>query len=81
MVETKIKFSDHAKDRIKERKIPTDEVLSVVKNPEEIVTSFKNRKLFRRRVRGKMLEVVAVEDEAVLEIITAYYLEEQKYES
>ena len=81
MVETKIKFSDHAKDRIKERKIPTDEVLSVVKNPEEIITSFKNRKLFRRRVRGKMLEVVAVEDEAVLEIITAYYLEEQKYES
>jgi hypothetical protein len=72
----KIEFSDHAKDRIKERKISISIVIKTIKNPEQIENSFKNRKLFRRNFRGKTLEIVVIKEKELYTVVTAYYLEE-----
>jgi len=73
-----IKLSDHARSRIKERKISLASVLSTVKNPEASEKSFKDRKLFRRKFRGKILEVVVILEKDLYTVVTAYYLEEGK---
>lgn len=73
-----IKFSDHARNRIKERNISVALVILTVKESEITKTSYRNRKLFRRSFRGKTLEVVAILEKDLYTVVTAYYLEEDK---
>lgn len=62
-------------------------VIKVVEKPEESLVSFRGRRLFRLRTRDKIrmhdkiLEVVAVEEDGIFEVITAYYLEGKKDEN
>lgn len=74
-------LSDHAKDQIKRRKIPLSQVRKTLQNPVEIIPSFRGRKLQRRRVGGKMLEVVIKTEDSKIVVITAYYLKEKNYEN
>ena len=74
----KIKFSDHSLDRIKQRKISKTLIIKVIREPEKMMGSFRDRKLFRISVRDKILEVVVVKEKGVFIIITAYYLEKNE---
>jgi hypothetical protein len=76
VIVVKVIFSNHAKERLKQREIPSHKVVSTVRNSEKVLISFRARKLFRKRFGDKMLEVIAVEENSVFEVITAYYLEE-----
>lgn len=69
-----IEFSDHAKERNRKRKIPIKWILKTVKNPEEILDSFKGRKLNRRKFGNKILEIVTVKEGNKVKVITQYYL-------
>jgi hypothetical protein len=71
-----IKFSDHAIKQIKRREITEETTIQVVKNPEEIRPSYRDRKLRRSRINDKILEVVTKTEGSQITIITAYYLEE-----
>ena len=71
-----IVFSNHAKDKLKTRKISLKIVSKAVYEFEKISPSFKGRKLRRKTVYGKMLEVVTVTEGSRITIVTAYYLEE-----
>ena len=72
-----ITLSDHAKDQIKRRKIPIELVKKATKNPEQISPSFRDRKLRRVHISGKILEVVTKTEGAIITVITAYYLKEE----
>lgn len=72
-----IALSGHAKDQIKRRKIPDELVRKAAKNPEEILPSFRDRKLRRIHIYGKILEVVTKTEGSKITIITAYYLKEE----
>ena len=72
----KIVFSDHARKQNLIRKIPKKNILETIKNPEENLKSFRNRRLLRKAFGGKILEVVATLDEKILVVITQYWLEE-----
>ncbi len=72
-----IKLSDHAILQIKRRDLSQGLVLEVAGEPEEILTSYRGRKLRRRQIGDKILEVVTKTEGSRIIIITAYYLEEQ----
>lgn len=71
-----IVFSDHAKDKLKTRKISLNVVSKAVYEFEKILPGFKGRKLRRKTIYGKILEVVTVTEGSRITVITAYYLEE-----
>ena len=71
-----IKFSDHAIKQLRRREITEEITLKVVKKPEEIILSYRDRKLRRSRINDKILEVVTKTEGSLITIITAYYLEE-----
>ena len=73
-----IKFSDHARKQIKERKIPVNRVNETVKNPERKIFSSRNRKLRQRQFGSKILEVVTVTEGSRITVITVYYLKDDK---
>lgn len=69
-----IVFSDHAKDQLKRRRISKKLVLGIVVKPDEIGSSFKDRKLRRKRIGGKILEIVTKTEGNKTTVVTAYFL-------
>jgi hypothetical protein len=71
-----IVFSDHAKFQLKKRRISQNRIIETIRNPQEIIPSFRGRKLRRRPIGDKMLEVVTKTEGPRMTVITGYYLEE-----
>lgn len=71
-------FSEHADEQIKRRRIPKRRVSKTVSEPDQILPSFRGRELRRKRFRGKILEVATKVEGAIVVVITAYYLKEEK---
>ena len=71
-----ITFSEHAIKQIKKRGLSEEAIVTVAKEPEEIVPSFRGRKLRRKRIGDNILEVVTKTEGSRITIITAYILEE-----
>lgn len=69
-----IVFSDHAKEQNKRRKIPEKWIIETVNSPEEILESFRGRKLRRKHFGDKILEVVTITKGTRIIIITQYWL-------
>ncbi len=69
-----IYFSEHSKKQLKRRQIEEKDVILALKNPDEIISSFKDRKLRRKRIGGKLLEVVTKTEGSRITIITGYIL-------
>lgn len=72
-----IEFSKHAKEQLRRRKISQKQVVNVVRNSHQKVSSFRDRKLRQMRVGAKLLEVVTKTEGARITVITAYFLEEK----
>lgn len=70
-----IKFSDHAMEQIKSRKIPKKKIIDTIKNPQKKVKSFQNRILRQSQFGSKILEAVTITEDSKITVITAYYLE------
>lgn len=69
-----IVFSDHSIFQLKKRHISQKLVIEIVKNPEEVITSFKNRRLRRKLVNGKILQAITITEGAKITVISSYYL-------
>lgn len=69
-----ILFSTHANMQILRRGITRAKVLDTIKNSDELKVSFRGRQLYQKKFRDRILEVVVVEEDTTLVIITAYYL-------
>ena len=70
-----IVFSDHAKLQLRRRKISQKLIIDVVRNRKEMLSSFKERKLRRKIIGDKLLEVVTRTEGSRITIITGYYIE------
>lgn len=70
----KIVLSRHAKEQIQIRGIPLKYIESAVRRPDNISASFRGRILYQKPFSDKMLEIVAIEENRVVTVITAYYL-------
>ena len=65
-------FTDHAKNRIKKRKIKEEEVIDAINNPEEIKQNEGKYYVGKDLGRGK-IEVVYQKDKYI-NIITIYWI-------
>lgn len=72
-----IKFSDHAKFQLKKRHISQKLILETAKNPHEIIPSFKNRRLRRKSIGDKILQVVTITEGSKITVISGYYIRRQ----
>lgn len=74
----RIVFSRHAEEQIKRRRIPKRRVSKTVSEPDQTRPSFRGRELRRKRFGGKILEVATKAEGAMVVVVTAYYLKEEK---
>ena len=70
----KIVYTKHSKLRIRQRKILTKFIASVVISPDKAHRSFANRIVACKSFNGKTLEVVYKKVGSELIILTAYWL-------
>lgn len=70
----KIVFSQHSRDQNRFRKISLSEAKQTIINPDDILDSYKNRKLRRKTFKNKTLEVVTITEGSIITVITFYYL-------
>lgn len=70
-----MKITKHATLRMQERGIDENTVASTILNPDETSESFGRRKLARKTIGDKTLEVVYIKEDDVI-VITVYWLEE-----
>ena len=77
-----IQFRSHAREQLKERKIPEDLVKDVIRHPGQVVGSYKNRKIAQDIIEHKseqfLVRVVYEEKRNALEIITVYLTKKVK---
>jgi hypothetical protein len=66
-----IRFSRHAKRRMKWRSISEDEIKAVVKKPDVVEPSVKGRKNARKIVSDRVLQVTYIEEDGDFIIVTA----------
>lgn len=69
-----VELSDHAKFQLKKRHISQKLIIEIVKRPGETIKSFKNRRLRRRLVNGKILQAVTITEGSRITVISGYYL-------
>lgn len=69
-----IVFSDHAEKQLKGRNISKKRIIETVKDPDRVLTSFKNRRLRQKKFGDKILETITVTEGSRISVVTAYYL-------
>lgn len=70
----KIVFSEHALSQIKKRDISKNTITAAIRSSDTIKSSYKNRLIFQKKIKDKILEVVTVEEDNTLIVITSYFL-------
>lgn len=70
-------YTSHAEYRIRQRRISKTRIESTVLQPDKVLASFEKRMLAQRDFSGSTLEVVYVQEQDVIVIVTAYTLEEE----
>jgi hypothetical protein len=72
-----IVFTPHTKFQLRKRHLSQKLIKDIVKNPKEIMASFRNRRLRRKLHNGKILQVVTVTEGPRITVISGYYLRKQ----
>lgn len=70
-----IRFTNHAKYRILERKIKISDIKLVIKNPDSYNYTFDDKIVVKKLINKKILEVVYKEIKNKALIITVYFYE------
>lgn len=70
----KLKFTDHAQYRIRERKISIEDIKSVVRSPDFSKNSADGYIESRKKIESKVLEVIYKKEGNVILVITSYHL-------
>ena len=72
-----IEFSNHALDQLEVRsRITRRMVLEAVQNPDNVIESHRDRRVYQKSYGKETLEIVAIQEHNILIIITEYFLDE-----
>ena len=75
----KIRYADHAKEGMGDRKISKQLVEKALNNPDEVIQGKKGRKIAHKLVGQRLLRVVFKPKEKSYIVITAYYAAPERY--
>jgi len=76
----KLVYTDHAKNKITERKISKKIIKNTIKTPDKISENKFGRKIVNKLVKNKLLRVVYSEKKDIYIVITAYYTKPKRYQ-
>jgi len=68
----KLRFTDHAQYRVRERGISIEDIKLVIKQPDAIGLAFGNKMVAKKKLARYEIEVVYVEEKSDFVIITVY---------
>jgi len=74
-----IAYTNHAEEKIAERKIPKTIIEDALKNPNAVADGTLGRKIAHKLIRDKLLRIVYEQAGREYIIITAYYTEPGRY--
>ncbi len=75
-----IAYTNHAEEKIAERKIPKATIEDALKNPDAVVTGTLGRKIAHKLIKDKLLRIVYEQAGREYIIITVYFTEPDRYE-
>ncbi len=67
----KVRYTRHAKRQMKWRRITEEEVVSVLKEPQRVEASVKDRFNAFKVLRGRLLKVTFYREKDILTVVTA----------
>ncbi len=70
----KLRFTHHAQYRMDERGIGVSNIKIVLKNPDHVEDVFGGKSLARKKIDGKILEVIYMKKQNDFVIITIYQI-------
>lgn len=68
----RVTFIPHAEERLKDRGIPRELVISTIEKPDSLDEGYGGRKVAQRSLNGKLIRVIYEERDDEILIITAY---------
>ncbi|MFZ3383936.1 MAG: DUF4258 domain-containing protein [Candidatus Methanoperedens sp.] len=76
----KIIYTNHAEEKIAERKISKRIIEKSLTNPEVVLEGRGEVKIVHKLIRDKLLRIVYRLENDILVVITAYYTHPERYE-
>lgn len=70
----KVIFTEHARKRLKERKIEEKDVIYTLFTPDKYQPTHSNRICVSKKISSKILEIIYTEEKEKMIVITCYYL-------
>lgn len=70
-------LSDHAKIKIKQRKLDRIKIIKTINNPDKVLNSYGNRKIVERNFGKLSLRVIYVKEDNEIIIVTAHWRDER----
>ncbi|KKT42037.1 hypothetical protein A2W54_03325 [Candidatus Giovannonibacteria bacterium RIFCSPHIGHO2_02_43_13] len=67
-------FTNHAKKRMRERKILKSQIIAAIENPESAESQENDLKILRRKFGDKILELVIESGKNKVIVVTLYWL-------
>ncbi len=74
-----IVYTNHAEEKIAERKISKTLIEKFLKNPDTILDSKFGRKIAHKFIRDKLLRIVYTKEDETYIVITVYYTQPERY--
>ena len=72
-------YTNHAEERLAERKIPKAVIENTLKNPDSVVAGTFGKKIAQKLIRNKLLRIIYEDTGDKYLVITAYYAEPERY--
>ncbi|HLC76904.1 MAG TPA: DUF4258 domain-containing protein [archaeon] len=76
----KIEITRHAKERMRQYDIQEELVNSTLENPDSILGSYENRKIYQKKLNGYVIRVVVEEYKGIKVVLTVYKARSGRYE-
>ncbi|HMB45605.1 MAG TPA: DUF4258 domain-containing protein [Candidatus Methanoperedens sp.] len=73
-------YTNHAEEKLAERKISKREIEKSLKNPDAVLDGRDDVKIVHKLIRDKLLRIAYKSEKDFLLVITAYYTHPERYE-
>lgn len=74
----KVVFSDHARLKIKQRKLPRRSILETIEDPDSVVQSHGGRKILLKKFRVNHMQVIIKPEAGAIVVVTAHWVARPK---
>ncbi|MFH1774675.1 MAG: DUF4258 domain-containing protein [Methanobacteriota archaeon] len=76
-----IVYTNHAEEKIAERKISKTIIEKSLKSPDAVLDSVLGRKIAHKLIKDRLLKIIYTKKKNSYIVITAYYTQPERYEA